>query len=221
MIRSSLLLGAALFSASISFAQSVAPAPEMTLDEFRHYLDVLHIKDADERGVRVQSKAQLAQLPPWFPPTVWDEMVASELKVDFAPIEYGYIKPCASSTEIKALTAMFATPEGQQYAAKMTGNMVDKEAQGTSATSAREFEVDHDTGLPVKALESLSASDRTHLQALLGRNGVDCMSSGFQKASVDVTDARTKAAREVIASHRDDLMAAKQKYETEHSVPGK
>jgi hypothetical protein len=221
MIRSALILSTVLCSALLSFAQSAATASEMALDDFRHYLDVLHIREADERGVRVQSKAQLAQLPPWFPPSVWDEIVASELKVDFAPIEYSYVKSCTSSDEIKALGAMFATPEGQQYAARMTGGIVEKEAQGISPTVARESAVDHDTGLPLKALDRLSASDRAHVKDLFGRNAMDCMSSGFQKANVDVTDARTKAAREVIAAHRDELMAASQKYEAEHPTAGK
>jgi hypothetical protein len=219
MPRFFLALGVALCSASISLAQS--SAPEMTTSDFAHYLDVLHIREADERGVRVQSKTQQSQLPTWFPPTIWDEMVESELKVDFASIEFSYVKTCASSAEITALSVMFATPEGQQYAAKMIGGMVNKEAQGMSATSARESEIDHDTGLPLKALEHLSVSDRAHIKELLGRDGLNCMSSGFQKASVDVTDARTKAARAVVASHREELMVVRQKYEAEHPAPVK
>jgi hypothetical protein len=218
MYRSVLLL-AAVCSGSLSLAQSAPQA--MTMDEFRHYLDVLHIKEADERGVRAQSEAQLAQLPPWFPRSVWDEILDDELKVDFAAIEFPYVKSCASSDEITALSAMFSTPEGQQYAAKVTGGMVDSEARGMSAAAARESELDHDTGLPLGVLDHLSPSDRAHIKDIFSRDGTRCMSSGFQKASVDITDARTTAARAVIAAHREELMAAKQKYLAEHPEPGR
>ena len=193
----------------------------MTIDDFRHYAEVLHLKDADERGVRVQMKSLAAQFPPWWSASWTEEMTLSMLQVDFVAVDYSYAKSCASSAEIGALSAMFATPEGQTYAAKVTGGQVEGEANGLSPTVAREQVVDHDTGLPLAALDRLSTADRKLVVELMRHHAFDCMSSGFKKASVDITDERTKAARNVIAKHHDELMAAKEKYESSHSVVSK
>jgi hypothetical protein len=179
----------------ICIASAQAPAPnQMTFDEFRHYLDVLHVKETDERGARASMKAQDAQVPPWWPSAISDEMLRRELQVDFAGINYSYVKSCLSSPNVDALTAMFATPEGQQYLSKMMGNIVEKEGDGISATAAREAELDHDTGLPAGALQRLSAEQRARVKQMIAGGAMDCMNSGFKKASIDIADARAKAA---------------------------
>jgi hypothetical protein len=47
------------------------------------------------------------------------------------------------------------------------------------------------------------------------------MNSGFKKASIDIADARAKAARAVVSEHRTELLAAKEKYEAAHPATSK
>ncbi len=221
MARLSRIMGVALSCAALAASAQSAPSKEMTLDEFRHYIDVLHIKEADERGVRVQMKAQGGQLPPWWPAQVTDSMIASMLQVDIAALDYNYVKGCVSSPDIAVLTTMFATPEGQQYVAKMTGGMVEQEGKGVSPGDARESAVDHDTGLPAGALLKLTPAEKERVKVLLTGDAMDCMNSGYKKASIDITDARTKAVKAVVAEHRDELIDAKTKYEAAHPASSK
>jgi hypothetical protein len=210
----------AMCTVAIASAQTV-PSQQMTLDEFRHYLDVMHIKEADERGVRAQMKVEATQLPVWWPSQVTDLMITSMLQVDYLGLNYAYVKGCASSHDIGLLTAIFSTPAGQQYVAKVTGSMVEQEGKGVSPMNARDAEIDHDTGLPAGSMQGLSAPEKEQVKVLLSGGALDCMNSGYKKASVDITDARTKAARAVIAEHRDEITRAKTKYEAAHPAPGK
>ena len=221
MSRLSRIMGVALSCAALAASAQLAPSKDMTLDEFRHYIDVLHIKEADERGVRVQMKAQAGQYPPWWPAQVTDSMIASMLQVDFAALDYNYVKGCVSSQDLAVLTTVFATPEGQQYVAKMTGSMVEQEAKGVSPGDARDSAVDRDTGLPAGALSKLTPAEKERVKVLITGGAMDCMNSGYKKASVDITDARTKAVKAVVAEHRGELIDAKTKYEAAHPASNK
>jgi len=221
MAQLSRILGVAVSCVAMAAYPQSGPSKDMTLDEFRHYIDVLHIKEADERGVRIQMKTQAAQLPPWWPAQVTDSMIASMLQVDFAALDYNYVKGCVSSQDLTVLTTVFATPEGQQYVAKMTGSMVEQEAKGVSPGDARESAVDRDTGLPAGALSKLTPAEKERVKVLITGGAMDCMNSGYKKASVDITDARTKAVKAVVAEHRDELIDAKTKYEAAHPASSK
>jgi len=215
------IIGSAVICAATVAAAQSPPSKEMTLDEFRHYFQVLHIKEADERGVRAQMKAQENQLPPWWPAQMTDQMISTMLQVDSAALDYNYVKGCASSEDIQVLTKMFATPAGQQYVDKITGGMVDQESKGVSAYDAREAAIDHDTGLPAGALEKLTPVERSRIKVLVTKGTMDCMNSGYKKASVDISDARTKAVKALVAEHMADLAEAKTKYEATHPASSK
>lgn len=215
------MLGCALVCAGGFAAAQTTNSKPMTLDEFRHYIDVLHIKDSDERGVRASMKAEAAQFPPWWPASVNDAMISSMLQIDIAAIDYEYVKTCASSEDLAALTMMFATPDGQAYVNTMTGDMVSQEAKGMKADAARDAAMDHDTGLPAGALAKLSSSELSRVKTMVAGGAMDCMNSGYKKAGVDISDARTKAARAVVAEHRDELIAAKSKFEAAQAAPRK
>jgi hypothetical protein len=191
---------------------------EMSLADLRAYMDVLHIKEADERGVRVQMEAQKKQLPPWFPPALVDDMTTAMLKVDFAALEYPFVKPCLSGAGIHAMTAMFATPEGQAYANKATGSMVDKEAKGADPLKAHQ-EMEKEAGaLPAGAIEKLPSAQRDLVNSAFKSGSFDCLSKGFHNGSVEVQSARTQAAREVLLPHQAELQAAKEKYDAANSA---
>ncbi len=211
---------AAICTVTISSAQTVS-SPQMTLDEFRHFLDVMHIKDADERGVRLQMKATVAQLPVWWPAHITDLMITSMLQVDFPGINYGYVKSCTTSHQIALLTEIFSTADGQRYVAKATGNMVEQEGKGINPADARESVIDRDTGIPNGAFQGLAPAEKSEAKTLFTGDVMNCMNNGYKKASIDVTEARTQAARAVIAEHKDEIAEAKAKYDAAHSTQAK
>jgi hypothetical protein len=214
LVRCAIAAGT-LWAGACGYGQTASKAvtDEMSLADLRAYMDVLHIRDADERGVRVQMEAQKKQLPPWFPPALLDEMTTAMLKVDFAAVEYPFVKPCLSGAGIHAMTAMFATPEGQAYANKATGAMVDKEAKGKDPLTAHQEMEKEDSGLPSGAIEKLPPAQRELVNSAFKSGSFDCLSDGFRKGSVEVTTARTQAAREALLPHRAELQAAKEKYD--------
>ncbi len=197
-------------------AQDAGTAGVMTLDDLRVYMETMHIKDADERGVRVQMQAQKSQLPPWFPQNVLDEMTTRMLTADLPALEYPFVKSCVNAQEMHALTALFATPDGQRYVLAATGGMVAKEATGTDPLAAHQQMLKEDHGLPMQAIEGLPREQRALVKKVMASGAMNCFGAGFQKASGAVTDARTSAARQVIAERRSELQAAQQKFESEH-----
>ena len=203
------------------YAQTTAKSAtdEMSLADLRAYMDVLHIKDADERGVRVQMEAQKKQLPPWFPPSIVDEMTTEMLKVDFAAIEYPSVKTCLTGSGIRAMTAMFATPDGQAYANKLTGTIVDSEAKGSDAVAAHQQAEKEDSGVPAGALEKLAPAQRDLVEDVFKSGAMDCLGTGFGKGNEALTEARTQAARQVVQAHRVELQAAKDKYDAANPAP--
>jgi hypothetical protein len=220
LFRSFIVVGI-LCVAVFGHAQTVGQPSldEMTVADLRVYMDVLHIKDADERGVRAQMELQKKQLPPWWPPAVMDELTKQMLTVDFAALEYPFVKPCMNAADMKALTALFETPEGQAYANKTTGAMVAKEAGGADAHSAHEQMEKEDRGMPAAALNKLPVAQRERVTRMFQTGVMECISEGFRKGSVAVSDARTQAARQVVEEHHAELQAAKEKYEAANPAP--
>jgi hypothetical protein len=188
---------------------------EMTLAELRAYMDVLHIKEADEQGVRAQMKTQV---PEWFPANVKDAIIEQMLSVDFAALEYPFVKSCGSSADIQALMALFSTPEGQAYARKATGTMVAKEAAGTDALEAHEQMEKEDRGLPPAALNRLTPAQRERVLRVMKAGVVACLSNGFKTGSQAVSEARTSAVQQVVHEHGAELGAAKRKYDESHTA---
>jgi hypothetical protein len=220
-VRQSRLIGLALCCAAALAAAQSASSKEMTLDEFRHYVDVLHVKQADERGVRAQMKAQANQFPIWWPADVTDEITAGVLQVDLAALNYPYVKNCVSSEDLGVLTALFATPEGQQYVAREAGGIVDQEGKGVDPRVARDAAIDNDTGMPLGALKRLSVAQQARVKVLFAGDAMDCMNSGFKKANVDVSDARAKIVRAIVVKDHAELVNAEKKYEAAHPASGK
>ncbi len=185
----------------------------MSLDDLRQYFVVTHIKEADERGVQVQMDAQKAKMPAWWPADVNDAITQAMLGVDLPALEYPFVKSCMSSPDAHALMALFQTPEGQTYINRATGAMVQAEANGASASAAKQEQMQKDPGVPSAALQRLSAPERQRVLRLLSSSAVNCMNNGFHQASVAVGQARTEAANKVVEEHRSELQAAKAKYD--------
>jgi hypothetical protein len=213
-MRRSYLAGAVLSLCAAGFCLGQQPVEaEMTVTDLRAYMDALHIGEADERGVRAGMKSQRSQWPPWWPQDVFDEMITVMLKVDLPAIEYPFVKPCLSSPDMQAMTHFWTTPEGDAYGRKITGGIVAKEANGTTALEAHNQEVQEDSGLPMSALDHLPAEEQKQLRRIIAGPALDCLGNGFQKASAEVDAERNRVVRTLIQQHRPQIMAAKEKYE--------
>ena len=199
--------------------QTPAPAEgAMTIDDLRQYFAVMHMKEVDARGIQVQMQAQTAKLPVWWPSDVMQAMTAAMLSVDLPPLEYPFVKSCMSSADTQALIALFQTTEGQVYLNQATGAMVQAEAGGTSPADAKQQQVNQDKGVPMAALQHLTADQQARVLRLLKGNAVQCMNSGFAQASAAVGQTRSDLAKKVMQDHQDELRAAQTKYQASQSA---
>ena len=113
------------------------PENPVTLDQLRRFEDVAAITEVTHGLLQRGFLQQKSQLPPWWPETIWNEMVENILKVDKVAIDLPFYQQCYSQQEARFFIHLFETPGGHAYARHMVGLEAEKIGDGASVSDAR------------------------------------------------------------------------------------
>ena len=204
--------------------QVVTPADPVHLETLRTYFDEIHygswLRGTWARGYAEQKK----QLPAWYPPVVWDEIVKAELNMDLAAVALPVYEKYMSEQACQHAIKLFATDEGQKMAAQMFAAQDKARAQGSDANSAYEQALDQQRATENEKVHAMLATvtpaDRQNMNAFIrSPEWLQVANNGAQIAK-ELSDVEL-AKQEVIMHeqtqvHHDELVAARRAATTQH-----
>jgi len=200
-----------------------APKPlsdALTLSQLRELMDATSVTEFGNKLNRERLTRQKAELPIWWPDSVWSAMKEAILNVDIVPIYYRFYSACYSKQEARMYIHLFSTPEGHAYARRLGGLEDDLQREGETPESARTTAISQDRGLNPAVIRQLDAEDQAEAKAIFGSPRsvaiTTCISDALPKAEAAAQAIQEDAAKAVIDAHRPELDAAHIKYLTEH-----
>ena len=96
-----------------------APAHPVQLETLQTYFDEVHYGSWLRRMWSAGCVDQAKQLPPWYPPTVWEAIVKAGLNMNLVGVALPVYQKYMSEEVAQHAIKLFATDEGQKMAAQM------------------------------------------------------------------------------------------------------
>jgi hypothetical protein len=200
------------------------PANPVTQETLQTYFEEIHY-GSWLRGMWASGYAgQKKELPAWYPPAVWDEIVKAELNMDLAvvalPVYQKYMSEEAAQHAIK----LFATDEGQKMAAQMFAGQEQARAAGENAndayTQALLQERAVEDGKVRQMVATVSPEDRREMMTFLHSAEWKQVQANASLIARELNDAETAKQKEIMHTmtelHRDELIAARKAYAAQH-----
>lgn len=197
------------------------PVDEATL---REYFEVCHFAVNNREALDKQFQSQQKQLPPWYPPIVWDELVKSVEDIDVVPIALPVYQKYWSEEAMRIAIRVFATPAGQAMVKKVFSDDMEHENSGDSALDARrktliDVESQEDAEAH-KILNSMTPAESAEAEAFMRSpewRRLNSLSAQIaQEYSTAYLAKQNEVARAVIAGHQAELQTAFQDYQSAH-----
>jgi hypothetical protein len=211
-------------TAQTPHAQVAPPAHPVTEATLREYYGVCHFAVSNREALDKLFQSQQKQLPPWYPPSVWAELVQSVEDIDVVPIALPVYQKYWSDDAMHMAIRIFATPDGQAMVNKVFSDEMQQEASGDPALDARRkalvaVQAQEDAEAH-KILNSMSPAESAKAEAFMRSpewSRLNSLSGQIaQEYSAAYLAKQNEVARAVAAKHQSELQKAYQDYQTAH-----
>lgn len=202
-------------------APSPHPVTEATL---REYFEVCHFAVNNREALDKQFQSQQKQLPPWYPPSVWDELVKSVEDIDVVPIALPVYQKYWSEEAMRIAVRVFATPAGQTMVKKVFSDEMEHETSGDTALDARRKTLiaveSQEDAEAHKILNSMTPAESAEAEAFMRSpewSRLNSLSAQLaQEYSIAYLAKQNEVAHAVVARHQAELQTAFQDYQAAH-----
>jgi len=197
------------------------PVHPVTVEQLHSFLVVCHTAAFNRQLIHEKLAMQQKQLPEWYPPEVWDEIVQAIDNIDLAEVALPTYQKYIEQKDMDWLIKYMATPAGQESIRAVIETNIRAQHAGATPEQATHQALElaqQDAGELQRIDRLMTPADHReisahtaalkHLQPVLER-----ISAEVGKAVIDKQLELTKA---ISQQHQADLTAAKRKYDETH-----
>jgi hypothetical protein len=205
-----------------------ADKAQLTVDGMRAWMVSTHSQESSGRVIHEQFNQMRAELPPWYPKHVIDEVEQAYLDIDLAPVATPYYSACLTDDEARMLAKVGATEAGRQFIGPALAAKENAAGAGSSPADVQQaVKASQDSTkkpLTQKQIDSIEASLTPRERSLLetwsssenNRKFTQCSIDAYAKMAVELERLQSEAMRTVLEKDGPEVRAAHASWDKEH-----
>jgi len=216
------LAGTLLYAQPDQSAQP--PLHPVTEDQIRTIFKVAHYESYNQPLLELKLEQQRKQLPPWYPPDVWEEIVRAIEELDVPRLAMPVYQKYLSAEDARWLIRFTSLPQMQEFVKKAMSEEVALQTQGIDPLKAYDETmqrmVKDESAEASRIADGMSASEKQELLTHGERFRVmQPLLAQMRKEYFELLTAKqTEVAKAVATEHVSEIREAKKKYETAHAA---